>query len=624
MGNKRGSKNILLVYPRFPSNTYWSFSYSLPFVGKKSSMPPLGLITVAAMLPKEYSVRLVDLNIEDLKDEDITWADAVFTSSMIVQKDSLEKIISRANKLEVPVVAGGPYPTQYYDQIKGVDHFVLGEAESGALEAFLRDFEKGVAKKAYARPAIRKRQQGKYIDEDYFKALVEFFRDKGDIKLASCRPDMSSSPIPRFDLLKTKEYNSMSIQTTRGCPFPCDFCNEVTLFGDTPRVKLSERVVKELKAIYDSGYRGSVFIVDDNFIGNARKAKEVLQGIIDFQKDKRYPFNIFTEASLNLAKDEELMGLMRDAGFNMVFVGIENLDKVVLKSMNKYQNVNTNILKDVWKIQSYGGMEVTAGFIVGNDNDPPDIYDKIFDFCHKAGIPTAMVGLLTAVKGSELYERLKKEGRLLGDYSGNNTHSFELNFKPANGRDASEISKAYKNFLSKFYDAKGKNYLKRCEVLLDNLGYNPKPSRDVGMTEIRALLGSLFVQTSYFGLNYLRFMSHSAIKHTELFPAAVRLSIQGHHFTKITSLSIKADSLNSRFREYVESYKLRISQSLSSEFAERQKQYYRLIKEKDAFLAEARKRIERLPFDYRRGLVETYKWAAERLNNLVVERRQPS
>ncbi|MBW2997560.1 B12-binding domain-containing radical SAM protein, partial [Candidatus Woesearchaeota archaeon] len=394
-------KNILLVYPKIPQDTYWSFDRILHFVDKRSSTPPLGLITVAAMLPEDYNLRLVDMNVNHLMDWELNWADAVFTSSMVVQKDSLENVIKRANDTNVPIVAGGPYPTQYFDMIKGhVDHFVLGEAESGVLESFLRDLEKGEAKRVYSRNSIRSNREEKKIDQQMLDSLMRFFsNDSQDIQIAKVRPHMDESPIPRFDLLDMDAYASMAIQMSRGCPYSCDFCNESTLFGHAPRLKSAEKLVSELETILDAGYTGSVFIVDDNFVGNKNKVKNVLQKMKEFQQERGYLLDVYTEADITLANDEELMSLMRDAGFTMVFMGLESPDKEVLRSMGKMHNVKVNLLDSVRKIQSYG-MEVSAGFIIGNDNDPPDICDKMFDFCQAAGIPMAMVSLLNAVKGS--------------------------------------------------------------------------------------------------------------------------------------------------------------------------------------------------------------------------------
>lgn len=633
MAGKRGSKNILLVYPRIPKNTYWSFSYSLPFVGKKSIMPPLALITVAPMLPKEYNLRLLDLNVEDLNEGDIKWADAIMISSMIIQKDSLEDIISMTIKVreesqkDIRIVAGGPYPTQYYDKIQGVDHFILGEAESGiwdekrgVLESFLMDFERGEAKKAYARVSIRKKGQGKEIDQNEYENLTAFFGENADIELVSSRPDMSLSPIPRYDLLKIKEYASMAVQMSRGCPFNCEFCSEPALYGDRSRLKSPHKFVAELETIYGLGYRGDVFVVDDNFIGNIKEVKDVLKDTIIFQKEKGYPFSLFTEASMNLAGDDNLMGLMRDAGFNMVFVGFESPDREVLKSMNKPQNLHIDSIEAVRKIQSYG-ITVSGGFIVGNDNEPEDICDKIFNFCQEAGIPTAMVGLLNAMKGSRLYERLNKEGRLRRDTEGDNTHNFGLNFEPLPGKDEKEIIQNYKELLGGLYDKKGHNYFERCKVLMENLDPNPKSTRDIGLTELRALGMSLLMEPlfSSYSKSYRRFMIYSTINHRRLFSEAVAKAITGRHLIKITNTALKADNLHNYFSEKLEYFKNEIENAWKNGLAESEEWYNILIKEKESFLRKAKEKINRFPPDYRPKLMETYQNMVLSLNSLIKE-----
>ncbi len=634
-------KNILLVYPEIPKNTYWSYHHALPFIGKKASMPPLGIITIAAMLPSDYHIKLVDMNIEQLKDSHIKEADAVFTSSMIIQKDSLEDVIARtigvreAIHKDIPIIAGGPYPTQYYDEIKGVDHFIFGEAESGVLGSFISDFEKGTAKKAYSRHVIRKKKGEKEIDEKEFNNLKRFFPSyDSDIKIADEKPDISDSITPRFDLLDIEKYGSMAVQLSRGCPFDCEFCNEPTLFGHKPRLKSSENMIHELDTLYSLGYRGSVFVVDDNFIGSISKVKNVLPSVIDYQKKHGYPFSLFTEASINLSKDEELMSQMRDAGFNMVFVGIETPDKEVLKSMNKLHNVDTDLLEDVKTIQSYG-MEITAGFIVGNDNDPPDICDRIFEFSQQAGIPSVMAGLLTAVKGSKLYERLKSQDRLLKDSYGNNTHDFELNFSPAQGKDRQRIIEDYKNLLSRLYDKKGKNYFERCKVLRNNIGPRPKASRDIRWTEARAFLLSLARQSSFksYSSEYRRyilpaFAEYAFDRFKGNFPEDVANAIKGHHMITITHDSLEADKVNSFLSENLNYFRKKLSniEQTWQSYSPGKKEIYsriraecsRVLHEKNIFRREAEKKIKKLSEEHRQKLSPAYQNLLE-LDNRISE-----
>jgi radical SAM superfamily enzyme YgiQ (UPF0313 family) len=592
------SRNILLVYPEFPKDTYWSFTHTNMFTGKKSAMPPLGLITIAPMFPSEkYNLKLVDMNVKPLQNKDLIWADALCVSAMVVQKESLEELIKKANRFNVPVIAGGPYPTQYFDEISGVAHFVLGEAESGSFNSFLADFEKGSAKKVYARVSIRGKEGEKEIDENYLASLLNFCSEKErDVQVMNARPEMDLSPVPNFKLLDVSAYSSMSIQMSRGCPHNCEFCNEATLFGHAPRLKTAEKMVSELEALAEAGFDGSVFVVDDNFIGDKKRAKTVLKSIKEFQQKNNYPFSLYTEADVSLSLDDELMALMRDSGFNMVFVGLESPDKEVLREMGKMHNVRIDLNQSVKKIQSYG-MEVAAGFIVGNDSDPDDICDKIFDFCQDTGIPMAMVGLLTAIKGSMLYERLKSENRILRDSEGNNTHNFELNFMPKKKEDGYRISQNYKILLDRLYDKSGKNYFERCRKLLDNLGESPRPSRRIKLDELRALAVSLSVQSLFSPASkeYRKFVLDSAFGHTRHFPEAVVKAVMGYHFRKITKYALSSDphytapSICKHFLEELEKYKTKLYEKYSRSPAKEQSEV--ILAEKDSFIKRAREKI---------------------------------
>lgn len=536
-----------MVYPKIDSDTYWSFSNSLSFINKKSAMPPLGLITLASMVKEydsSYNIKLVDENVTKLRNKDLKWADIVMTSSMIVQSESLDDVITRARKYNNIIVAGGPHPTQFYDTISGVDHFVLGEAESNVLEgsragvlvSFLDDLAKGEAKKAYARIKFRKKENEYGIDIGEYHKLISHFGDNKDITISVSRPDINSSPVPMYELLDMGAYGSMAIQFSRGCPMSCEFCNEPTLFGHRPRVKNAENFVSELQKIYDLGYNGSVFIVDDNFIGNIKEAKNVLSEIKKFQERNDNPFRFYTEASLNLSSNDSLMESMRDAGFSMVFVGIESPDSDVLEGVGKYVNSKRNLADSVKKIQSYG-MEVTAGMIVGMDKEPFDICDKVFDFAQEAGISTLMAGLLIPSPGSEIYRRFKEEGRLLEDVvmGGNNTHFDKLAYIPDNGRNSDTIIGAYHKLLTNLYDKDGKAYFERCKVLLDNIQPGKGFTRKVGLDEIKMLGRSLVRQSfSSYGKEYLKFVNYARRSHPDKFPEAIRLAIMGHHFIQIT------------------------------------------------------------------------------------------
>lgn len=498
-------KKALLVYPEIPG-TYWSFKYSLPFTFKRSGFPPIGLLTVAAMLPAdEFDVRLIDMNVTRLREKDIEECDIVLTSSMIIQKESLLKVIEMCKKKNKPVVAGGPYPTSCHKEIRGVDHFILNEAEV-TLPLFLEDFRKGTAKPVYT------------SDE---------------------KPDVTKTPIPRFELADLEAYQSMSLQYSRGCPFNCEFCDIVQLFGRVPRVKTPEQFISEMDALYGLGYRGSLFIVDDNFIGNKFEVKKLLAEIVRWQKERRHPFSLFTEASINLAEDEELMDLMVAAGFIMVFVGIESPVKASLQETNKSQNLKADPIDSVNRIIRKG-IEVSAGFIIGFDSDPDDIAELQIEFIQRSGIPMAMVGLLTALPNTRLHRRLEKEGRLLAESSGNNTFELGMNFIPRMPHD--RLVDSYKKVVERIYDPA--NYFKRSSDFL-NISPNKFPysagTAKIGhiLTYAYAFIRSLILQTfSSYGVHFLRFLARTLVRTPKQFVRAVKLAVLGYHFIRLTRESI--------------------------------------------------------------------------------------
>ena len=364
---------ILLVYPEFP-DTFWSFKHALRFVRKKAGAPPLGLLTVAAMLPAEWEKRLVDLNATNLTPKDLAWADYVFISAMIVQRDAARALIARCKEAGVKVVAGGPLFTMEHEQFPEVDHFVLNEAEL-TLPPFLADLANGRAQHIYT--------------------TTEF-------------PDIQLTPAPLWRLANLKHYDTVSIQFSRGCPFSCDFCNVTTLLGHRPRTKTAAQIIAELDNLYALGWRGNIFFVDDNFIGNKKQIKsEVLPALIEWRKGKiGMPFS--TEASINLADDPELLSLMTQAGCDTVFVGIETPNEDSLTECSKNQNTGRDLVESVKHLQR-AGLQVQGGFIVGFDNDPPSIFQQQVDFIQKSGIVTAMVGLLQAPPGTRLHARMQQE-----------------------------------------------------------------------------------------------------------------------------------------------------------------------------------------------------------------------
>ncbi len=488
---------ILLVYPMYP-DTFWSFKHALKFVSKKASFPPLGLLTVASMIPKDWDKKLIDLNAARLKDEDILWADFVFLSAMSVQSESADQIIKRCNKLNVKIVAGGPLFTsspEYYDN---VDYLVLNEAEI-TLPQFLADLNNGEPKH-------------KYTTDEW--------------------ADVSGTPLPLWNILTKKDYTSMNLQYSRGCPYDCDFCDITVLYGRKPRTKTREQVLAELDLLYNTGWRGPVFFVDDNFIGNKVKLKkEILPAIAEWMKKNRDPFYLNTEASINLADDNELMRLMVKAGFEAVFIGIESPNEESLVECNKSQNRNRDLISSIRKIQQ-AGLEVQGGFIVGFDNDPPSIFEKLTSFIQESGIVTAMVGLLNAPKGTKLEKRLNKESRMLKDFTGNNT-DFSINFVPQ--MDLKVLLAGYQDILNKIYSPK--YYYKRVMLFLKN--YDPKQKKvfHLNPNYILALFKSM-IKLGVVGeerIYYWKLFFWSLFRKPQLFSLAILFTIYGFHFRKISN-----------------------------------------------------------------------------------------
>lgn len=406
--------NALLVYPAYP-DTFMGFRHALRFIRRKAAMPPLGLLTVAAMMPSAWNKKVVDLNVNEISGEDLDWADVVFVSAMIIQQKSAKKVIDLCRTHEKIIVAGGPLFSHLPEMFEGVDHVVIGEAEE-IMPRFLADFQAGKATGIYRTEA---------------------------------KPDMSLSPVPQWELLNMNDYRTMSVQSCRGCPFDCEFCDIVNLFGRTPRFKSPEQITAELDSIYAQGWRSEVMFVDDNFIGHRRKVKELLRAVIDWQKAHRYPFNFNTQASVDLAKDPELMRLMVEANMDSVFLGLETPASESLAECNKRQN-QVDLLEAVQTIQAHG-LSVSGGFIIGFDADPPSIFDDQVNFIEKAGIPNAMVGLLSVGPGTKLHTRLENEGRMLGLPSGDNAMDAEaLNFVPR--MDRQKLLTGYRSVLRRLYE----------------------------------------------------------------------------------------------------------------------------------------------------------------------------
>lgn len=486
---------ILLLYPQYPI-TYWGFQYALKFVSKKAGFPPLGLLTVAALLPAHYEKKLIDLNVTTLKDKDLLWADYVFVSAMVVQKESAREVINRCKKLGVKTVAGGPLFTSEYEEFDDVDHLLLNEGEL-SVPTFVSDIENGTTAHLYT-------------SEKW--------------------ADLRTTPVPLWNLINTKKYATMNIQYSRGCPFNCEFCNITSLYGHIPRTKDVSQLLEELDAIYNSGWREAIFFVDDNFIGNKRKlTEEILPALIEWMAQRKYPFTFLTEASINLSDDEKLMKLMVKAGFNTVFIGIETPNEDSLVECNKIQNKNRDLILCVKKIQRFG-LQVQGGFIVGFDNDTASIFDSLISFIQESGIVTAMVGLLNAPKGTKLYQRLAGEGRLIEDFSGDNTN-FTMNFMPK--MDSGMLVNGYKRIVDTIYSPK--KYYERVLTFLKE--YNPTKAETVpvNLSNIKAFFKSI-IRLGIIGKErryYWKLIFWSLFKRPKVFPLAVTLSIYGFHFRKV-------------------------------------------------------------------------------------------
>ncbi len=487
--------NILLVYPEYP-DTFWSFSYALKFISKKAAYPPLGLLTVAAMLPREWDKRLVDMNVRKLDDRDLLWADYVFISAMSIQTESVKTVLARCRELGTKVVAGGPLFTNDHEEFNGVDHLVLNEAEI-TLQPFLDDIRTGQPKRIYT------------SDE---------------------KADMTKTPIPLWELIEMRHYSSMNIQYSRGCPFDCDFCNITSLYGRVPRTKESSQLIAELEKIYSLGWREGVFFVDDNFIGNKKKLKEkILPPLIQWMKERRRPFYFSTEASINLADDAELMRMMAEAEFITVFIGIETPHDESLIECDKTQNRNRDLIASVKKIQE-SGLEVQAGFIVGFDQDPASIFEKMIMFIQESGIVTAMVGLLNAPRGTKLYERLVTENRLLKTSTGDNT-DLSMNFIPKMSYE--RLITGYRQIIETIYSPK--HYYTRVKSFMRDFEPMQKKVVQMRYSYWKAGFKSIFI-LGLFGKErcyYWRLVIWSLFRKPKLLPMAVTFSIYGFHFRKI-------------------------------------------------------------------------------------------
>ncbi len=485
---------ILFINPEFPE-TFWSLKSAVRFVSRKSLMPPLGLMTVAALLPEAWDKRLIDLNTTRLRDNDLLWADYVFITAMLIQRKSADEVLARCQTLGVKTVAGGPLFTSLPEEYSQIDHLVLKEAEI-TLPMFVADVQNGTTRKIYTT------------------------HDKADLR---------QTPVPLWSLVNTKKYALMPTQYSRGCPFNCDFCDVTTLFGHEIRTKTSAQVIAELQGIYDTGWRGNVFFVDDNFIGNkARLKTEVLPAIETWMRDKGFPFSFNTQASINLSDDEDLMHAMVRAGFDCVFVGIETPSESCLSECNKVQNKGRDLVQCVARIQQ-AGMQVQAGFILGFDSDEPGIFDSMIRFIQESGVVVAMVGLLNAPRGTALYQRMAVEQRLTHPATGDNTDC-SMNFLPKMGMRT--LMEGYQKVMKTIYSQP--NYCERILTFLKNYRMPADRISTYQFREIRAFIKTIW----QFGIlrrgrrYYWKLIFWSLRKRQRLY-LAVSLIIYGHHFRKM-------------------------------------------------------------------------------------------
>lgn len=483
---------ILMVYPECPC-TFWSNSHLLKLFNKKGNIPPLGLLTIAALLPDDFEKKVIDMNYAELTDEDILWADYVFFSAMIVQKDTSKAAIKRCGKLGAKIVAGGPLFTALHGDYPEVDHFILGEGEI-TLPAFLEDIKTGNTKKFYT------------SDE---------------------KPDIKNTPIPRFDLVDMTQYFQLPIQFSRGCPYDCEFCEITSMNGRVPRCKTPKQVIDELEFAVKNGWRGRVFFVDDNFVSNKPKAKELLRELIEWRKKTNFEALCLTQLPINTVDDEELLGLLRDAGFSLVFVGIETPSLKGLTECGKQHNMNRNLVDSVRKFYEYG-IKVAGGFIVGFDSDDETIFETQLNFIQEAGIPLAMIGMLNALPNTKLLKRLEEEGRVLKVSPGSNTDLFS-NIEPKMGTQT--LIEGYKKLMRKAYSPK--MYYQRILNLVKY--YNPV----LKMERRRSFLLAGGLTILQLGFNtegsfyFWRFVIINLIKYPKTFFWGIESAISYVHFYKM-------------------------------------------------------------------------------------------
>lgn len=465
----------------------------MKFIKKKAAVPPLGLITASALLPSDWQKKLIDMNVSKLDTRDIIWADYVFISAMSIQKESVERVISECVKHKTKIVAGGPLFTQEYKKYFQIEHFVLNEAEI-TLPLFLEDLSRAKPERVYK--------------------TSEF-------------ADLSLSPVPDYHLLESRKYAFMNIQISRGCPYACDFCEITYLPGYKVRMKKPVQIIKELEALYRLNWRGSVFITDDNFIGNKKEIKNGLLPVLkDWMRTRKYPFSFNIQSSINLADDNELLTQLVETGFTSSFIGIETPDDYSLQACNKVQNKSRDLLQCVKKIQN-SGLQVSGGFIVGFDSDTPGVFQRQIDFIQKSGIVSAMVGLLNAPKNTVLYKRLESENRLTDESNGNNT-DLRINFIPK--MNYSELVEGYKKIIENIYSIKP--YYNRIRQFLLNYTYRTRQQKRLDLSIIKPFFKSVFILgiANKGRIQYWKLLVWTLFNRPELLTDAITYAIFGYHF----------------------------------------------------------------------------------------------
>jgi len=486
---------VLLIYPECET-TFWSFEYALPFVSRKAACPPLGILTVAGMLPEEWEINLVDMNVRRLKTRDFKGVDLVFVSAMLIQRHSTLEVLKKCSLEGKKVVVGGPLFTSCPDDfIDLADYLVLNEAEV-TMRSFLEDLKKGKPKKLYT------------SDE---------------------HPDLSITPLPRWDLIDIDDYQTLMIQCSRGCPFNCEFCDITNLFGRRPRVKSSRQIISELEAVYDAGWRGPMFFVDDNFIGNKKEIKKILVDLISWMDSKDNPFTFTTEASVNLADDEELIDLMARAGFDALFIGLETPNEASLMECGKKQNCKRDLVDAIKRFQA-SGFQILGGYIVGFDSDDETIFSRQIDFIQESGVVTAMVGLLNAPPNTRLWHRMKAENRLIDSSSGDNTDG-SMNFVPK--MDKEKLIEGYRGIIKTIYSPRV--FHERVFTFLKS--YNPRRKKGMRVREVKAFLKTIFFlgilgngQSQWY---YWKTFVRALLFHRKSFTEAMTMMVYGHHFRRI-------------------------------------------------------------------------------------------